>query len=95
MALNRERPHLLVLPEDDATRSLANGFIDGARGPMQALNPARGWSHVLEEFMNIHADGLRKYPLRHIVLLIDFDNDFHRRLAKFQESITQDVSDRV
>lgn len=32
MALNRERPHLLVLPEDDATRSIAVGFADVAIG---------------------------------------------------------------
>jgi hypothetical protein len=32
--VNRERAHLLVLPEDDATRSLANGFSDMVTGQM-------------------------------------------------------------
>lgn len=26
MSVNKERPHVLILPEDDANRQLANGF---------------------------------------------------------------------
>lgn len=95
MALNRERPHLLVLPEDDATRSLATGFVDCTQGQMQVLPPVRGWSHVLEEFKNTHIAELRKYPLRHLVLLIDFDNNFTNRLPQFRDAMPLDVADRV
>ena len=95
MALNRHRPHLLVLPEDDATRSLANGFVDGSTGPMQVLVPVRGWPHVLEEFKRTYMDHLRKYGQGHIVLLIDFDDDFPNRLAQFQSQMPADVADRV
>lgn len=27
MSVNRYQPHVLVLPEDDANRQLANGFV--------------------------------------------------------------------
>lgn len=95
MALNRERLHLLVLPEDDATRSIANGFVDASMGQMQVLNPVRGWSHVLQAFETEHIADLRKYRERHLVLFIDFDDDYPARLTHFQNAIPQDVKDRV
>ena len=27
MSINKHKPHLLVLPEDDADRQIANGFV--------------------------------------------------------------------
>ena len=95
MALNRERPHLLVLPEDDATRSIANSFVDACTGQMQVLNAERGWSHVLETFKSDHIAQLRKYQHRHLLLLIDFDDDHPARLVHFQNAIPPDVGDRV
>jgi len=95
MAVNRERPHLLVLPEDDATRSLADGFSDMVTGAMQVLRPARGWPHVLEAFLREHVAYLRKYPGAHIVLLIDFDDEHPSRLIHFQSHFPADVSNRV
>lgn len=95
MAVNRHRPHLLVLPEDDATRSLAVGFSDMATGQMQVLPPARGWPHVLETFEREYVTHLEKYRDAHIVLLIDFDDDYPDRLSDFQRCIPQVVADRV
>lgn len=52
--MNKERPHILVLPEDGANRQLANGFlleVDLARQrQMQVLAEAGGWRHVLHLF---------------------------------------------
>jgi hypothetical protein len=95
MAVNRERHHLLVLPEDDATRSLAAGFIDQTRGQMQVLNPAGGWPDVLRAFQKRYIQHLNTYGLGHIVLLIDFDDDFVNRLAAFQAVIPAAVAGRV
>lgn len=95
MALNRERPHLLVLPEDEATRNIAVGFSDYATGQMQVLNPAGGWPHVKEEMIKLYVAKLRKYPDCHLVLLIDFDDDFPNRLTLFQQAIPADVANRV
>lgn len=95
MAVNRYRPHLLVLPEDDATRSLAVGFSDMANGQMQVLQPARGWPHVLETFEQQYVAYLTQYGDAHIVLLIDFDDDYPNRLADFQRRIPSAVASRV
>lgn len=44
MALNRHRPHLLVLPEDDVTRSLANGFVDASTGQSSPSCSSEQWT---------------------------------------------------
>lgn len=44
--MNRFKPHLLVLPEDDANRQIAVGFLlePALRlRSIQILPPARGW----------------------------------------------------
>lgn len=95
MAVNRERPHLLVLPEDDATRSVAVGFIDHTRGQMQVLNPAGGWPKVQQAFQDKYIKHLTTYTQGHIVLLIDFDDDVANRFAAFQAVIPPAVAARV
>ncbi len=54
MSQNRERPHILVLLEDDANRQLANGFhlqVDWTlQRQMQVLPVAGGWGEVLNLF---------------------------------------------
>lgn len=51
MSVNRHLPHVLVLPEDDANRQIANGFLlhhaIGNR-KIQVLEEAGGWLHAVE-----------------------------------------------
>lgn len=65
MSPNRHRPHVLVLPEDDANRELANGFhlqIDLTRQrQMQVLPVAGGWNEVLKRFKSEHVRASRDY----------------------------------
>ena len=78
MALNKYRPHLLVLPEDDANRQIANGFILDTHlniRAIQVLPPAGGWKKVLDDFTTVHAAEMQNIPKRMMVLLIDFDLD--------------------
>lgn len=42
-----------------------------------------------------HLNGLRKYPHRHLVLLIDFDGQGDARRDYFLEHFPKDVRDRV
>ena len=98
MSVNKYLPHLLILPEDDANRELANGFVlnhaVNSRA-VQILPPAGGWKKVLHKFQANYLDGMRKkYRDRHLVLLIDFDQD-KTRIDRVQEEIPQDVADRV
>jgi hypothetical protein len=77
MSVNKARPHVFVLPEDDANRQLAKGFhlqVDAARQrQMQVLEEAGGWIEVLNRFKSDHVGQMGKYKDRFMVLLIDFD----------------------
>jgi hypothetical protein len=93
--LNKYRKHVLVLPEDDANRQLANGFLSEVDQPrMQILPEAGGWLRVCEAFLFQHVGAMRKYPQRHVVLLLDFDED-QTRLEKVKMSVPEDLRDRV
>ncbi len=96
--VNRDQPHVQVLPEDDANRQLAIEFslnIDwNRRRQLQVLRPARGWTNVVEEFVSVHAREMRACQLRFLVLLLDFDCDAKRR-EYIQARIPAELADRV
>lgn len=98
MSVNVFKPHLLVLPEDDANRQIVNGFLLDPSLNLRAIHPlpiAGGWVKVREEVSATQVAHLRKYPERHLVLLIDFDGDVVERAQSFQKVIPEDVRDRV
>jgi hypothetical protein len=98
MSVNRLLPHVLVLPEDRANRQLANGFHlqvpPDRQRQMQVLPEANGWERLLHLFREEHATGMLRFTHRHMVLLIDFDNDA-TRLGHARTKIPADVTDRV
>ena len=76
MSLNKYRPHVRVLPEDDANRQLANGFLlhpDLSTGAIRVLEEVGGWNEVLSRFLRDHVVGMNHFPDRFMILLIDFD----------------------
>ena len=78
MGVNKHRPHLFILPEDDANRQIARGFIEHRtikRRCVQVRNPAGGWKKALKKFHSDYLDGMRRYRGRHLLFLIDFDQD--------------------
>ncbi|CAK0781332.1 conserved hypothetical protein [Gammaproteobacteria bacterium] len=80
MSVNKYRPHLLVIPEDDANRQIANGFHNHPKlneHAIQILPNAGGWGNVVEEFENLVVQ-IRRFPERSIVLLVDFDKNENR-----------------
>jgi len=95
MSVNRHKPHVLVLPEDDANRQIANGFIyDLDNRYIQVLPIAAGWTKAVDQFINDHAPRMRQYPDRMMVLLIDFDN-CKDRLSFIKRQIPKDLDHRV
>jgi hypothetical protein len=98
MSANKHLPHVLVLPEDDANRQLANGFlleIEPTRmRRMQVLPVAGGWILVLERFLADHVAGLEANAQRFIVLLIDLDGK-QDRLQDAKARIPVHLIDRV
>lgn len=98
MSVNVFQPHVIVLPEDAANSELANGFMLDSSLNLRAIQPlpvAGGWTKVRDDLSEVQVAKLRKYPKRHLVLLIDFDGHFTERMRNFQEVIPDDVRDRV
>jgi hypothetical protein len=95
MSLNKYKPHVYVLPEDDANRQLANGFLLRlGDNNLQVLPEVGGWIALLECFVNDHAAGMTRYPYRFMVLLIDFDGH-PERLEFAKAKISEDLEERV
>lgn len=95
--MNSMVPHVLVLPEDDANRQLANGFqldhsLDTRR--MQILEVAGGWLEVLKRFKEDHVAEMKLNTNRHMVLLIDFDRR-ENRLQEITAEIPAQLNERV
>jgi hypothetical protein len=98
MSVNRERPHVFVLPEDEANLQLATEFlaqIDANRQrQMYVLDVADGWNRVLTLFESVHVTEMDRYPRRFMILLIDFDGR-QERLNVAKAKIPDHLSDRV
>lgn len=95
--MNKMVPHVLVLPEDDANRQLANGFqlnnsLDTRR--MQILEVAGGWLEVLTQFKNEHISQMERYTNRFMVLLVDFDRK-EGRLQEILAGVPAHLTERV
>ena len=96
MSVNKFRPHVFLLPEDDANRELANGFllqVDRLR-QVQVLRAAGGWNEVLKRFESEHVTAMERCPERFMVLLIDFDGK-GGRLTNAKAAIPEHLADRV
>lgn len=98
MSVNKERPHLYILPEDRDDEQLANGFVNNYlvdSGQVRVLPVAGGWLSVLEKFNAEYIPHLRKYDQGCVVLLIDFDEDYAARSLHFAGEIPENLKKRV
>ena len=91
-------PHLIVVPEDDANREIALGFMIGvehSKARCVRIEPvARGWVKVVEVCEAL-VPTMMKFAGRHIVLLMDFDGAFDRRSALVIAKVPLTCRDRV
>jgi hypothetical protein len=95
--MNKMVPHVLVLPEDDANRQLANGFqldysVDARR--IQILEVAGGWREVVDGFKEVHVPEMERNTNRFMILLLDFDRQ-ENRLQEITAEIPAHLHDRV
>ena len=93
---NIYQPHLLVLPEDDANRQILVGFKNHLAvnsRKMDVQNIAGGWLVAVTSVVEEHVPLMRKFPKRHVLLVIDFDGQFERR-DYILTKIPADVQDR-
>ena len=96
MSVNKYTPHILVLPEDDRNRQLANGFLlhPSLSAQIQVLVEVGGWSKVLDCFEKDHVGKMNEFPDRFMVLLIDFDGQGDR-LDRAKAVIPGNLKERV
>lgn len=97
MSLNKHKPHLLVLPEDDANREIANGFILNSNvdeSAIQVFPSAGGWQKTIDNFIKSHVSQMEQYPKRSMVLLIDFDQ-IDNRFEYVKNQIPEHLVERV
>jgi hypothetical protein len=98
MSINKYKQHIYVLPEDDANRQIANGFIQNLalnERAIQILPPVGGWKRVVDEFVDVHASEMQKYPLRKMLLIVDFDEEITERWDYINKNIPSDLTGRV
>lgn len=97
MSVNKYIPHVIVIPEDDANSNIANGFLlheNLSLRAIQVMPAAGGWPKVKDSFGTDHVPEMRKNSNRHVVLLVDFDQQ-DSRLETMKDVVPQDLSDRV
>jgi hypothetical protein len=97
MSINKYRPHIFVIPEDDANRQLINGFLLHDAVADRAVDvraPAGGWSKVLLVFEEEYVPLLYGSPHTHVMMLVDFDGIEDRRNA-FDKKIPDELRTRV
>ena len=97
MAVNKYKPHIYIIPEDDADRQIANGFeLDDRLSvrALQVMKPAGGWAPVVESIIDEYLPKLRSNKNTTVVGIIDCDNHEHR-IAEQLEKIPEELRDRV
>ena len=95
--MNKYRPHILVLAEDDANKDVANGFMLHHEIDLRQttiLPVAGGWPKVRETLLSEYVQTMRKYPTRHLVLMVDFDEQKDRCEIMTAE-VPADVAERI
>jgi hypothetical protein len=98
MSVNRYRPHVFVIPEDDADRQIADGFVLHPRvttRQVQVIEPPGGWMRVLDTFRKEYVRLIQQNAHTHVVMVVDFDGEVEGRRAKFEAGTPTDVHARV
>ncbi len=102
MSGNREKSHIIVLPEDEANEKIANGFLLSLNINARSIiidKYAGGWRKVVSKFLDQLVPEMRKYRACVAILLIDFDcyegSSHEDRLHKVTGEIPDDLKNRV
>jgi len=98
MSVNKYRPHVILIPEDDANRQLAVGFLGHyavADRVVEMRDPAGGWGRVLDIFESEYLNLLRANENAHVVMLIDFDEMGDDRKSQCNQRIPDDLKSRA
>ena len=103
MSINRFKPHLIVITEDQANGEIANGFLlhqNVDPNVIRILPPAKGWINVAEKVEEKHfIFRMIKFKDRFSVLLIDFDRNKDRVTDVWthlkENAVPEELRDRI
>lgn len=97
MSINRQRKHVLFYAEDEATNNLAQGFVESLK-----IDDSRccvfhefghGWQSTEEAIFRVK---MQRYPLTHLVLVVDCDKKGVARIEQIKADIGQvDFKERI
>lgn len=94
--MNKYKDHLLIVPEDDANKDLALGFMNAVPRGVNAIHiepVAGGWSSARDRVENL-LPSMRKCSCRRVLVLVDFDTSMTRR-QDVMRNVPADLADRV
>ncbi len=97
MSVNKFSDHLVIIPEDDANRQIANGFLMSTRvceRAVQVMPNAGGWLEALDKF-ELYSNEMHGLTRRRLLALIDFDGKYSTRWLIAQNKIPTQLSNRV
>lgn len=95
-AVNKFKPHLFIVPEDEADERIANGFqlhLEVA-GEVQIMPAAGGWKKVINTILVEYVPILKSNGNAHVIGIIDCDND-SERIAKQLATFPADLRERI
>ena len=95
--VNRHKPHIYVIPEDDANRQIAVGFELDYRlrsRVLQVMKPAGGWRVVIDMIIHEYIVMLQSNLNANVVGIIDCDGH-EARIAEEFIRIPENLRDRV
>lgn len=97
MGVNFYKEHLYVLLEDEEYQKIMNGVnltphVNNA--VIQLCHFGHGWSSVFDDFKKTKKL-LNRFKERHVLLLMDFDYEFTKRLEEFRQSVPAEFKNRV
>lgn len=87
MSVNKNKKHLVVFFEDRANMQLWNGFLTNLFvniNQIKSLGISGGRDKALKNIENFE---MARYPMRYVLLIWDYDNNYDSRYKDFQEAV--------
>ena len=92
---NKYKWHIIVIPEDDATRHIGNGLINAfpqIENCIKVLPVTRGWTRAVK---CVETLDLQQNKFRRVLLIIDFDKNKERLDIIREKKEFSEFKDRI
>ena len=94
--MNKNKPHLVIVPEDEAWATLTRGFFMArAEGNIKVDRTCGGYNKEMTHFKDKLQPKMASNPNMHVLLLVDFDRKFASRMTNFTQLVYPDYNKRA